>query len=76
MFCEDIRNILRTQNLDEGEIFGTEAVLDPQIGGGEMADLSKSASPTDAHRRCGVRLNHNVPFQSKVSRDRSEAHGI
>ena len=64
MFGKSIGNVVGSWNFNQCKIFGTKPVLYPKIGGGEMADFAKSASPANPHRRRRVRLDDDVPRET------------
>ena len=49
IFCEDAGRVLRSQDLNEVEVCISEALLNPEVADGQMANLAQAAAPRDSN---------------------------
>ena len=73
MLCEDVRRVVRAENLGKSKIALLQSVLDPQISHMKVSDLAQSATAAYADRCRSVGQYLYFKIYAQIVSNRLEA---
>ena len=76
MLCHQITRVVFPGELEQLELPGADLLLDPQIGGSEVADPSQALSLADTTGSGGIRVDLYLGRESEIGENGLDPHSF